>query len=224
MKKYLNISSILLVFCFLLVGCGEKIPSKDEVLKYTSRLVSENYGLCNEWVDKTSAKNDIYHYEFKSNERNLEFEVTSTLTNQFFDEGPFQKYEPRIESNYAENIRNYYKGDVIKKISQSDYFVETDNSSYFGGFLEVKNLSDLTYIYKTIYKVNEVLSEELKFNDERFLKNNFLSPLELKYEKDGEYVTIARIVPNGLLTQEEIQSSIYVQVLDNIDKYNLDLN
>ena len=205
-KKYRIITLIcLIIVASNLTGCSSifgKIPNRDEVLEKVSKQVGEDCELVDVETVKGLPRKQIYYFE--SLERDLKFTVTSTLENVYFESGYMKFfYAKKIKSGYIEAIFNYYKDDIIDKLSEIKNY-EKDNE-----VIVLESEDDYADVVDKIYEADQIYSAERQYHDQKWMNINTVMGIYLDYKIDGKVYEANLITLNGNLSKKEILDKIY---------------
>lgn len=187
-KRIINLT-VLLVFTVMAVmvtgGCSSidgDIPEKSEVLNEVKKTVAnekielvsvESYS--DERPKKKRPKKDVYY--FKSTERNMTFQAESTLKPCGIDNAILY-YIPVINVKYSEGVHELYL-DRINKVL--DKIPKDEEGVYF-----YKSYNDLKNIAHILTEANEIYKEELKYNSAKWLEDNPVTRVAIRFEWKNE--------------------------------------
>lgn len=202
--KYYGHSILLpiIAVCILFTSCYKvdgPIPSKSKVMKYTEEICpSESIELISIEELEQEGKPHKAIYTFRSLERDLTFTVTSTLKNKPVIDGVSEVwYEPVIWSNYVEEVMKLYY-DALFELFTNFNGVEVSSLelSSFGDTIvdiriqDINDEEELSRIINVLIDAKNIISEELSYNDEKWLTSNgseFSLVRFWIYEESGEY-------------------------------------
>ena len=201
---------VIMLLCIMIVasnltGCSSilgKIPTREEVLENISYEIGEDCELVDVETVKGLPRKQIYYFE--SLERDLKFTVTSTLENVYFESGYMNFfYNKSIESGYTEAVLNYYKDDVIDKLSEIKNY-EKDNE-----VIVLESEDDYADVADKIYEADQIYSAERQYHDQDWMDSNPVMSIYLYYKIDGKVYQANLIKLNGNLSKKEILDTIY---------------
>ena len=201
---------VIMLLCIIIVasnltGCSSilgKIPTREEVLEDISYEIGEDCELVDVETVKGLPRKQIYYFE--SLERDLKFTVTSTLENVWFESGYMNFfYTKKIKSGYREAVLNYYKDDVIDKLSEIKNY-EKDNE-----VIVLESEDDYADVADKIYEADQIYSAERQYHDQDWMDSNPVMSIYLYYKIDGKVYQANLIKLNGNLSKKEILDTIY---------------
>ena len=201
---------VIMLLCIMIVasnltGCSSilgKIPTREEVLEDISYEIGEDCELVDVETVKGLPRKQIYYFE--SLERDLKFTVTSTLENVWFESGYMNFfYTKKIKSGYREAVLNYYKDDVIDKLSEIKNY-EKDNE-----VIVLESEDDYADVADKIYEADQINSAERQYHDQDWMDSNPVMSIYLYYKIDGKIYGANLIGINGNLSKKEILDKIY---------------
>ena len=201
---------VIMLLCIMIVasnltGCSSilgKIPTREEVLEDISYEIGEDCELVDVETVKGLPRKQIYYFE--SLERDLKFTVTSTLENVWFESGYMNFfYTKKIKSGYREAVLNYYKDDVIDKLSEIKNY-EKDNE-----VIVLESEDDYADVADKIYEADQIYSAERQYHDQDWMDSNPVMSIYLYYKIDGKVYQANLIKLNGNLSKKEILDTIY---------------
>ena len=201
---------VIMLLCIMIVasnltGCSSilgKIPNRDEVFEKVSKQIGEDCELVDVETVKGLPRKQIYYFE--SLERDLKFTVTSTLENVYFESGYMNFfYTKSIESGYTEAVLNYYKDDVIDKLSEIKNY-EKDNE-----VIVLESEDDYADVVDKIYEADQIYSAERQYHDQDWMDSNPVMSIYLYYKIDGKVYRANLIKLNGNLSKKQILDTIY---------------
>ena len=193
---------VIMLLCIMIVasnltGCSSifgKIPNRDEVLENVSKQVKEDCELVDVETVKGLPRKQIYYFE--SLERDLKFTVTSTLENVWFESGYMNFfYTKKIKSGYREAVLNYYKDDVIDKLSEIKNY-EKDNE-----VIVLESEDDYADVADKIYEADQIYSAERQYHDQDWMDDNAAIRIYFCYKIDGKIYGANLIGINGNLSK-----------------------
>lgn len=201
---------VIMLLCIMIVasnltGCSSifgKIPTREDVLENISYEIGEDCELVDVETVKGLPRKQIYYFE--SLERDLKFTVTSTLENVYFESGYMNFfYTKSIESGYTEAALNYYKDDVIDKLSEIKNY-EKDNE-----VIVLESEDDYADVVDKIYEADQIYSAERQYHDQDWMDSNPVMSIYLYYKIDGKVYQANLIKLNGNLSKKKILDKIY---------------
>ena len=201
---------VIMLLCIMIVasnltGCSlilGKIPTREEVLEDISYEIGEDCELVDVETVKGLPRKQIYYFE--SLERDLKFTVTSTLENVYFESGYMNFfYTKKIKSGYREAVLNYYKDDVIDKLSEIKNY-EKDNE-----VIVLESEDDYADVADKIYEADQIYSAERQYHDQDWMDSNPVMSIYLYYKIDGKVYRANLIKLNGNLSKKQILDKIY---------------
>ena len=201
---------VIMILCIMIVasnltGCSSilgKIPTREEVLEDISYEIGEDCELVDVETVKGLPRKQIYYFE--SLERDLKFTVTSTLENVYFESGYMKFfYAKKIKSGYIEAIFNYYKDDIIDKLSEIKNY-EKDNE-----VIVLESEDDYADVVDKIYEADQIYSAERQYHDQDWMDSNPIMSIYLYYKIDGKVYRANLIKLNGNLSKKQILDKIY---------------
>ena len=201
---------VIMLLCIMIVasnltGCSSifgKIPTREDVLENISYEIGEDCELVDVETVKGLPRKQIYYFE--SLERDLKFTVTSTLENVYFESGYMNFfYTKKIKSGYKEAVLNYYKDDVIDKLSEIKNY-EKDNK-----VIVLESEDDYADVADKIYEADQIYSAERQYHDQDWMNSNPVMSIYLYYKIDGKVYRANLIKLNGNLSKKEILDTIY---------------
>ena len=201
---------VIMLLCIMIVasnltGCSSifgKIPTREDVLENISYEIGEDCELVDVETVKGLPRKQIYYFE--SLERDLKFTVTSTLENVYFESGYMNFfYTKKIKSGYREAVLNYYKDDVIDKLSEIKNY-EKDNE-----VIVLESEDDYADVVDKIYEADQIYSAERQYHDQDWMDSNPVMSIYLYYKIDGKVYQANLIKLNGNLSKKEILDTIY---------------
>ena len=201
---------VIMLLCIMIVasnltGCSSilgKIPTREEVLEDISYEIGEDCELVDVETVKGLPRKQIYYFE--SLERDLKFTVTSTLENVYFESGYMKFfYAKKIKSGYIEAIFNYYKDDIIDKLSEIKNY-EKDNE-----VIVLESEDDYADVVDKIYEADQIYSAERQYHDQDWMDSNPIMSIYLYYKIDGKVYRANLIKLNGNLSKKQILDKIY---------------
>lgn len=219
----------LLLVTLMFTGCQElKLPSERDVLEYLDELCP------NEKVtyEVTEGKGIIYNekqyiYEFSSKERDLEFEIYAMTKKESYT----NFWYPAMEETYRQNIRNYYKDEILDVFNEYDdvfsdvrkeYIFKVDPYNHYEITRElpitINSFDDMEDIINATYELNVIYSAEEEFNTKEWMTNNPLFELRLNFKNTTANYYSKSYMITGDTDYEEVKDTltrIYIQgVLD----------
>ena len=201
---------VIMLLCIMIVasnltGCSlilGKIPTREEVLEDISYEIGEDCELVDVETVKGLPRKQIYYFE--SLERDLKFTVTSTLENVYFESGYMNFfYTKKIKSGYREAVLNYYKDDVIDKLSEIKNY-EKDNE-----VIVLESEDDYADVVDKIYEADQIYSAERQYHGQDWMDSNPVMSIYLYYKIDGKVYRANLIKLNGNLSKKQILDKIY---------------
>ena len=201
---------VIMLLCIMIVasnitGCSSilgKIPTREEVLEDISYEIGEDCELVDVETVKGLPRKQIYYFE--SLERDLKFTVTSTLENVWFESGYMNFfYTKKIKSGYREAVLNYYKDDVIDKLSEIKNY-EKDKE-----VIVLESEDDYADVVDKIYEADQIYSAERQYHDQDWMDSNPIMSIYLYYKIDGKVYQANLIKLNGNLSKKKILDTIY---------------
>ena len=201
---------VIMLLCIMIVasnltGCSlilGKIPTREEVLEDISYEIGEDCELVDVETVKGLPRKQIYYFE--SLERDLKFTVTSTLENVYFESGYMNFfYTKKIKSGYREAVLNYYKDDVIDKLSEIKNY-EKDNE-----VIVLESEDDYADVADKIYEADQIYSAERQYHGQDWMDSNPVMSIYLYYKIDGKVYRANLIKLNGNLSKKQILDKIY---------------
>ena len=201
---------VIMLLCIMIVasnltGCSSilgKIPTREEVLENISYEIGEDCELVDVETVKGLPRKQIYYFE--SLERDLKFTVTSTLENVWFESGYMNFfYTKKIKSGYREAVLNYYKDDVIDKLSEIKNY-EKDNE-----VIVLESEDDYADVADKIYEADQIYSAERQYHGQDWMDSNPVMSIYLYYKIDGKVYRANLIKLNGNLSKKQILDKIY---------------
>lgn len=201
MKKRKPVFCVVAFFCLLLclAGCN-KSQSQEEIEEYVAVNVPEASTLVDSYVRQTK-KGMEYHYMFKSDIRDLEFDVVSAM-------GTGGQYE--ITEYFSLGRQNYYleKMRTILASCENSRMHKTPDKTDISTKLYLDNSSDAKRIAPVLAKCNEIVTEEWEYQPGADLTENDVLGIafncypELSDKKIGSYYL------NGTDGEEEIYKKL----------------
>jgi len=170
---------ILSLLLTLLAACADangELASKEKVLNKVNETTNEKYELISIDRDTESVpKVDIYH--FKSKERDMYFDVISTLRSVGIDESSLG-YEQWIMVGYADGVRSVYKeriDKVLEKLEDVGITKDQNGRYYYSSFDELEE------IVRIFVEVDNIYKEELQYNSADWLLENPYDNLQFSF-------------------------------------------
>lgn len=208
-SKIVIFSLLCAILGLSITGCGRadgSVASKDEVINYVKKNVSEDCSLVKEKVLSESPRKVVY--TFKSDARGFEFEVVAQRWPHGWFDAVFY-YEPIIVNHYSIGLHHYY-----------------DERMYevFGDLLEPKNMylyisstKDIEKLSTAIVKANEIYAEEKEYNTDAFLKENPYCRGYVRANTENSFVNIATIPIDGTTyTEAQIKDILFKGVSQHV--------
>lgn len=202
-KKWLFL--FLVMFMFTLTACTNidgDLASKAKVSKQVAaEVVNEEYEFVSvEHYDDERPKRDVYTY--RSKERDMTFEVLSTLREINID-GSVLGYSRYIHVGYVEAVQNQYA-------DQMEEILGGFEKNKFGDLL-YESFDDLVDVAKTYEKLSDVYKAELAYNTAEWMDEHPLCKLSFSHERsdyEGFYLSVFGYGINGHLTYDYIYGYI----------------
>ena len=112
-------------------------------------------------------------------------------------------YAKKIKSGYIEAIFNYYKDDIIDKLSEIKNY-EKDNE-----VIVLESEDDYADVVDKIYEADQIYSAERQYHDQDWMNSNPVMSIYLYYKIDGKVYRANLIKLNGNLSKKQILDKIY---------------
>lgn len=204
MKKIVRFFLISVLCLTSLTACKTKygsIPDEQEVLeKVNATIENENFELVGKEEVDSSPKKCIY--TFRSTDRDLEFQATSTLELRKFLSDSTLDYKGVVEVNYVEAVKALYAQEMIDELKKTGLY-EDDRE----GFL-IHNDEELFIVWEALYEADQIYAKEKEYNSENWMKKNPALKVELDFIIDGEAYSGTKICLTGIMSKEEIKEEI----------------
>lgn len=202
--------SLILVFAtaLMLAGCsgiGGSIPDEKEVKKAVSKVCPTEKL---EWGDTESEQGppEKVTYHIKSAERELSFDVVSTLDN-------ITMFKPEDTPIYTAEIKIGYV-DAVQEIYKKEYFEAEALITYGGNTVYYYDDSDFPAIAYQIVSLSDIYAPEREYNSDEWLKEHPIGEIALVWNSDmenpenGNKVRTVVIEIDGCLTYDEVLERI----------------
>ncbi|MBQ0042711.1 MAG: hypothetical protein KBS85_05255 [Lachnospiraceae bacterium] len=205
---------ITIVFCaFLLVGltaCKDidgDLADKRTVEKKVAEIVPEAYEYVSvQHITDSQPKKDVYTY--RSLERDLIFEVVSTLAPIGIDASTIG-YEERINVNYADAVHNLYMDEAKKILSE----IKTHNNDYY-----YESYEELEQIARIIVSIDDIYKQEEEYNTKEWMSKNPLMNIRFRYRfindagNESYYSVFGENIDGSLNYEDEYEYITYRHV------------
>lgn len=236
----LLISIVPLAALTMLAGCTviptrAQLTPKNECIELAQKTCpNERFSFVSKEKVKADLPTEIYH--FKSDERDLEFEVESTYGHMYFGRMPISwAYKPSTSCNYAEKVKALYRDELAELFEN----VPCHKEKKLGYAFVIETPEDVDDVVDAVYKANELYAKELEYNDEKWLSKNQLElvdayfscnpydPKQYVYEvksfEDG--ATYAHFTIEGIDSKEDIAREINEKIDSyyGLDTYSVNL-
>lgn len=221
--KYIIILSLCFISC-MLTGCATIFSNpkgQDEVEKRLAE-VSPNESFTFKEVERRGGlpKHDTYY--FASDERDFTIKVYSAVAQDNLQGIYLPLYYKYIYINYPGVVKQLYFDDAVNIIEASELYspiahewtkedlehVSFDIEKQF----VVTDIEDFDEVVSIISNVNEIYSEEIKYNGEEWTKENPLFKIRvLWYDESAEehqYTTLGTFKIDGIASYDEIDNQL----------------
>lgn len=200
-------AALVVITTLALSGCTSidgDLASEREVLHEVAKQVpTEKYELVSVDHDtKSRPKVDTYH--FASKERDLQFDVVSTLESFGIDGGVIG-YTQHISVGYADAVHELYSDGIDALLSE--YPVNAYSKHEYSSYAALGGVADALVACDTLYR------QELKYNKAKWLQENPATEVMLAYpyinesgDKKELFTTSVRI--DGTLEREALYEKI----------------
>lgn len=213
-----KIRAITLIAALFIVsfcgGCGEKdgwIPTKSMVKSKVSKAVEKEKYSYERYEDIESEVPTRVYY-FKSDERDMEFTAVATRTKGWML-GPAENYyEPIVEVNYDDGVKEYYQEQIINVLSKSDLYDAKTNA------FVIMDEDDTEEIFDLLVEANKIYSQEEQYNTEKWMEDHPVLMVRVDMEKEGERVSGWLNEITGTKGKDEVADDIS-QSLKYIEKW-----
>jgi len=194
-KKSAIVLAVTLCLMIFLVGCDGH-HSQREVEEFVADNVPEAATLVDDHVKQT--KNGIeYRYTFKSDSRDLEFDVYSS-------KGTGRVYQ--LSEEYSLGREKYYleKMRPLLGACENSRMFETPDKREVSVRLEMDNSSDARAIAGVLAECNAIVTEEWQYQPGADLTDPDVLGLAFKLFTRNSYKSFGKYYLNGLDDEEEV--------------------
>lgn len=224
--KYIKGLCMVLLFSLMvlpLMACtdidGDLASEKDVLQKVKEEVPSEKYEYVKveHFTDK-SPKEDIYY--FKSKDRELEFQVLSTL-HSFGIDGATLGYDEYIYVKYAEAVHELYM-DRVNQVFEELSVDKRGNYCY-------QSYDDLKDIAEKLVKADQIYKEELQYNSAEWIADNPVCTIWFAYQwidengQQDSFKTFS-VSLDGTISYDEVYDWITYEHMKNLSENRISDN
>lgn len=205
-KRFLFFAGMLLAVCFS--GCttvdGQPY-GQGRVLAYVREAVpAEAYTLVS--VEQVGESPANVEYTFRSEQRELIFRANSYLA-QICIDTPTLFYQKEISCGYDEAVWALYADQVSAEFAKSDL--------HSGAGMELMDFEDIGEAAETLFSASSVLSGELAYNGEEYLREHLAKTVSVRWYADAQaraesrsWVSVCDVCLDGLTTEQTYYDGI----------------